>query len=84
MNDSFYFKKGIKPVISAFVGDQFTAAQSHLLERVFRLFYFCINFGSFFSTLMTPVIRRYPFLFFSFSFFLFCFLCLFILLLFDD
>lgn len=48
---------GIKPVVSAFVGDQFTPAQAHLLERVFRLFYFCINFGSVFSTLLTPVIR---------------------------
>jgi dipeptide/tripeptide permease len=48
---------GIKPVVSSFVGDQFTSDQAHLLERVFRLFYFCINFGSVFSTLLTPFIR---------------------------
>jgi len=50
---------GIKPVVSAFVGDQFTPAQGHLLERVFRLFYWCINLGSVFSTILTPIIREH-------------------------
>ena len=45
---------GIKPCVSAHVGDQFGPANSHLLERVFGWFYFAINFGSFFSTLLTP------------------------------
>jgi len=49
---------GIKPVVSAFVGDQFSPSQAHLLERVFRMFYFCINLGSVFSTLLTPTIRE--------------------------
>jgi dipeptide/tripeptide permease len=45
---------GIKPCVSAHVGDQFGRSNSHLLERVFGWFYFAINFGSFFSTLLTP------------------------------
>lgn len=45
---------GIKPCVSAHVGDQFRADQSHLLKKVYELFYFMINFGSFFSTLVTP------------------------------
>ncbi len=45
---------GIKPCVSAHVGDQFGPSNKHLLERVFGWFYFSINFGSFFSTLLTP------------------------------
>jgi proton-dependent oligopeptide transporter, POT family len=47
---------GIKPCVSAHVGDQFGEKNQHLLERVFGWFYFSINFGSFFSTLLTPVL----------------------------
>jgi len=51
---------GIKPCVSAHVGDQFGPSNKHLLERVFGWFYFAINFGSFFSTLLTPwLLRRY-------------------------
>lgn len=45
---------GIKPCVSAHVGDQFGQGNQHLLDRVFGWFYFAINFGSFFSTLLTP------------------------------
>lgn len=45
---------GIKPCVSAHVGDQFKANQQHLLKKVYEVFYFMINFGSFFSTLVTP------------------------------
>lgn len=45
---------GIKPCVSAHVGDQFSHGNRHLLEKVFGWFYFAINFGSFFSTLLTP------------------------------
>lgn len=45
---------GIKPCVSANVGDQFTRMNKHLLERVYGWFYFSVNFGSFFSTLLTP------------------------------
>lgn len=48
---------GIKPVVSAFVGDQFTVAQAHLLKHIFFIFYFCINFGSVLSTIITPLVR---------------------------
>lgn len=45
---------GIKPCVSANVGDQFGASNQHLLPRVFSWFYFSINFGSAFSTLLIP------------------------------
>ena len=45
---------GIKPCVSAHVGDQFGASNQHLLSRVFGWFYFSINFGSSFSTLLIP------------------------------
>jgi len=45
---------GIKPCVSAHVGDQFDATNKHLVKKVFDLFYWMINFGSFFSTLMIP------------------------------
>lgn len=45
---------GIKPCVSAHVGDQFGSQNKHLLEKVFGWFYFSINFGSFFSTLLCP------------------------------
>lgn len=51
---------GIKPCVSAHVGDQFGARNKHMLTRVFGWFYFAINFGSFFSTLLTPwLLRKY-------------------------
>jgi POT family proton-dependent oligopeptide transporter len=45
---------GIKPCVSANVGDQFGPRNQHLLPKAFGWFYFSINFGSFFSTLLTP------------------------------
>jgi len=45
---------GIKPCVSANVGDQFGASNQHLLARVFSWFYFAINCGSAFSTLLIP------------------------------
>lgn len=50
---------GIKPCVSANVGDQFTAKNGHLVPKVFQIFYFIINFGSFFSTLLTPLLYRW-------------------------
>lgn len=50
---------GIKPCVSANVGDQFTGENQHLMSKAFSLFYFSINFGSFFSTLLTPLIWRF-------------------------
>jgi POT family proton-dependent oligopeptide transporter len=45
---------GIKPCVSAHVGDQFGKTNSHLLTKVFGWFYFSINTGAFLSTLLTP------------------------------
>ena len=47
---------GIKPCVSAHVGDQFGKTNAHLLEKVFSWFYFSINFGAFFSTMATPLL----------------------------
>jgi POT family proton-dependent oligopeptide transporter len=45
---------GIKPCVSAYVGDQFTTANQNLLTRVYSWFYFSINIGSAVSTLLMP------------------------------
>ncbi|HEX2616081.1 MAG TPA: MFS transporter, partial [Flavobacteriales bacterium] len=50
---------GIKPCVSANVGDQFDESNQHLIGKAFSLFYFSINFGSFFSTLLIPLVYRY-------------------------
>jgi len=48
---------GIKPCVSAFMGDQFRSDQSHLLQKAYGAFYWAINFGSFFSFLVIPWIK---------------------------
>ena len=45
---------GIKPCVSAHLGDQFGAANSSLMGKAFGWFYFAINFGAFLSTMLTP------------------------------
>ncbi len=45
---------GIKPCVSAHVGDQFGSLNSHFLSRVYNWFYFSINFGALVSMLLTP------------------------------
>ncbi|MGL5017268.1 MAG: POT family MFS transporter, partial [Luteolibacter sp.] len=45
---------GIKPCVSAHVGDQFGKTNHHLISQIYNWFYFSINFGAFFSTLLTP------------------------------
>jgi POT family proton-dependent oligopeptide transporter len=45
---------GIKPCVSANVGDQFGQSNRHLLEKIFGWFYFSINAGSAFSTVLIP------------------------------
>jgi POT family proton-dependent oligopeptide transporter len=47
---------GIKPCVSAHVGDQFGSQNKHLLSRIFSWFYFSINVGAMASTLLTPVL----------------------------
>jgi POT family proton-dependent oligopeptide transporter len=48
---------GIKPCVSANVGDQFTDKNKDLITKVFQIFYFIINFGSFFATALTPILK---------------------------
>jgi len=45
---------GIKPCVSAHVGDQFGQSNADLLPRVFSWFYFAINLGAALSTALTP------------------------------
>ncbi|HVI26956.1 MAG TPA: oligopeptide:H+ symporter [Xanthomonadaceae bacterium] len=49
---------GIKPLVVSFVGDQFTSANKHLARMVFDAFYWTINFGSFFASLLMPIFLR--------------------------
>jgi POT family proton-dependent oligopeptide transporter len=48
---------GIKPCVSAFMGDQFKPDQSHLMQKAYGAFYWAINFGSFFSFLVIPWVK---------------------------
>lgn len=50
---------GIKPCVTSFVGDQFDKSNRHLVAKVYDLFYFSINFGSFFSSLLIPWTYRW-------------------------
>ncbi len=50
---------GIKPCVSANLGDQFSATNGHLLSKAFYWFYFAINFGAGLSTLLTPWLLRH-------------------------
>jgi len=47
---------GIKPCVSAHVGDQFGKTNSYLFEKVFSWFYLSINLGAFVSTMLTPIL----------------------------
>ena len=50
---------GIKPCVSANVGDQFGKRNRHLLTRIYNWFYFSINVGSFISSLLTPWVLQW-------------------------
>jgi POT family proton-dependent oligopeptide transporter len=50
---------GIKPCVSAFVGDQFDQSNKSLAKIVFDAFYWIINFGSFFASLLMPAFLRH-------------------------
>jgi POT family proton-dependent oligopeptide transporter len=45
---------GIKPCASAFAADQVPAGDDRSVERVYNLYYWMINLGSFLSTLIIP------------------------------
>lgn len=48
---------GIKPCVSAFVGDQAGGFDSQIMTRIYSAFYWSINFGSFFAFLIIPEVR---------------------------
>jgi len=50
---------GIKPCVSAHVGDQFGDANARLLPRVYAYFYFAINLGAAISTVLTPLLLEH-------------------------
>lgn len=50
---------GIKPLVASFIGDQFTRANEHLAKMVFDGFYWIINFGSLFASLLMPLALRH-------------------------
>ena len=51
---------GIKPCVSSFVGDQFDKRNKDKARVVFDIFYWAIYFGSFFASLLIPlVLERY-------------------------
>jgi POT family proton-dependent oligopeptide transporter len=50
---------GIKPCVSAFMGDQFRPDQGHLMQKAYGAFYWSINFGSFFSFLVIPWVKNH-------------------------
>ena len=45
---------GIKPLVASFMGDQFNQQNKHLARLAFDAFYWIINFGSFFASLLMP------------------------------
>ncbi|MEN3368036.1 MAG: proton-dependent oligopeptide transporter, family [Verrucomicrobiota bacterium] len=49
---------GIKPCVASFVGDQFDQTNKHRAKVVFDAFYWIINFGSFFASLLMPIFLR--------------------------
>ena len=51
---------GIKPCVSANVGDQFGESNKHLLSQMFGWFYFSINAGSFISSILCPWLLANP------------------------
>jgi POT family proton-dependent oligopeptide transporter len=50
---------GIKPCVSAHVGDQFQQKNKHLLEKIFSIFYLSINLGAAVSSLLTPLLLEH-------------------------
>ncbi len=49
---------GIKPLVSSFIGDQFDKSNRSLAQKVFDAFYWIINFGSFFASLLMPIFLK--------------------------
>jgi POT family proton-dependent oligopeptide transporter len=50
---------GIKPCVSAHLGDQYRDAREGRISEGYSLFYISINVGAFISTLMTPLLLQW-------------------------
>jgi POT family proton-dependent oligopeptide transporter len=50
---------GIKPLVSSFMGDQFDQHNKHRAKVAFDAFYWSINLGSFFASLLMPIFLRH-------------------------
>ena len=50
---------GIKPCVSANVGDQFDEKNIDLIPKLYDIFYFSINFGALFSQLLIPYLKEH-------------------------
>src|SRR5678816_1658914 len=50
---------GLKACVASFVGDQFDQTNKHRAKVVFEAFYWIINFGSFFASLLMPLFLRH-------------------------
>jgi POT family proton-dependent oligopeptide transporter len=50
---------GIKPCVSANLGDQFTIKNNHLVEKAFNYFYMAVNIGALVSTILIPLMLEY-------------------------
>ena len=49
---------GIKPLVASFMGDQFDQSSKHLAKVAFDAFYWIINFGSLFASLLIPLVLK--------------------------
>ena len=49
---------GIKPCVSAFVGDQFGPQDERALTKVYGWFYWAINLGAAFAFFLIPIVQR--------------------------
>lgn len=49
---------GIKPCVSANVGDQFSEKNKDLLDKIFGYFYISINMGAAISMILTPILLQ--------------------------
>ncbi|WP_370660025.1 POT-type proton-dependent oligopeptide transporter [Massilia horti] len=49
---------GIKPLVASFMGDQFDQTNKEKAKVVFDAFYWIINFGSFFASLLMPLFLK--------------------------
>jgi len=50
---------GIKPCVSAHVGDQFGESNSHWLTKIYMVFYLSINLGAAISNILTPWLLKW-------------------------